>query len=65
MGALVHARVCRLVYGAGDSKWGAAGSLYDFSRDKRLNHTLEVVSGVCETECREIMQRFFRNRRSG
>ncbi|MBI5593356.1 MAG: tRNA adenosine(34) deaminase TadA [Deltaproteobacteria bacterium] len=64
MGAIIHARVGRLIYGAGDSRWGAAGSLYDLSADKRLNHRLEVISGVCETECREILQRFFRDRRS-
>jgi tRNA(adenine34) deaminase len=64
MGAIIHARVSRLVYGAKDSKWGAAGSLYDLSADKRLNHSLEVIAGVCESECREILQRFFRDRRS-
>ena len=64
MGAIIHARVSRLVYGAGDSRWGAAGSLYDLSVDKRLNHSLEVIPGICETECRAILQRFFRNRRS-
>jgi tRNA(adenine34) deaminase len=64
MGAIIHARISRLVYGARDSKWGAAGSLYDLSSDKHLNHSLEVISGVCETECREILQRFFRDRRS-
>jgi len=63
MGALVHARVERLVFGAGDPKWGAAGSLYDLSRDPRLNHRVEVISGVCEAECRELMQGFFRARR--
>jgi tRNA(adenine34) deaminase len=64
MGALIHARVARLVYGAADPKWGAAGSLYDIGHDPRLNHQLEVVSGVCEEECREIMQAFFRSRRT-
>jgi tRNA(adenine34) deaminase len=64
MGAIIHARVSRLVYGAGDSRWGAAGSLYDLSADKRLNHSLVVIAGVCESECREILQRFFRDRRS-
>jgi len=64
MGAILHARISRLVYGARDSKWGAAGSLYDLSDDKRLNHRLEVIAGVCETECRGILQRFFRDRRS-
>lgn len=64
MGAIIHARVSRLVYGTWDSRWGAAGSLFDLSTDKRLNHNLEVISGVCEAECREILQRFFRDRRS-
>ena len=64
MGAIIHARISRLVYGAKDSRWGAAGSLCDLSADKRLNHSLEVIPGVCETECREILQRFFRDRRS-
>jgi tRNA(adenine34) deaminase len=64
MGAIIHARVSRLVYGARDPKWGAAGTLYDFSADKRLNHRLDVIPGVCEIECREILQRFFRDRRS-
>ncbi len=64
MGAIIHARVSRLVYGARDPKWGAAGTLYDFSADKRLNHSLDVIPGVCEIECREILQRFFRDRRS-
>ncbi|MFO7751433.1 MAG: tRNA adenosine(34) deaminase TadA [Desulfobacteraceae bacterium] len=64
MGAAIHARVARVVYGANDPKWGGAGSLYDFSSDKRLNHTLEVVSGVCRNEAREIIRTFFRNKRS-
>jgi tRNA(adenine34) deaminase len=63
MGAVVHARVTRVVYGAPDPKWGAAGSLYHFALDLRLNHRPEVVAGVCEVECREIMQRFFRLKR--
>jgi tRNA(adenine34) deaminase len=63
MGALLHARVARVVYGAPDPKWGAAGSLYNASQDPRLNHQLEVVSGVCEDECRELLQAFFRSKR--
>jgi tRNA(adenine34) deaminase len=63
MGAVVHARVARVVYGAPDPKWGAAGSLYHFAQDGRLNHRPGVVSGVCETECRELMQEFFRLKR--
>jgi len=64
MGAIIHARVKRLVYGAPDPKWGAAGSLYDFGADTRFNHRVEVKKGVCETECRQLIQEFFRKRRS-
>ena len=63
MGAVVHARVARVVFGAPDSKWGAAGSLYHFALDPRLNHRPEVVAGVCEIECRELIQEFFRLKR--
>lgn len=63
MGAIVHARVKRLVFGAPDSKWGAAGSLYDLSADTRLNHRVEVVSGILEEPCRQLMQDFFRSKR--
>jgi tRNA(adenine34) deaminase len=64
MGGVIHARLSRVVFGALDPKWGAAGSLYDFASDARLNHTLEVVSGVCENEATEIIRDFFRNKRS-
>ncbi|HSO61424.1 MAG TPA: tRNA adenosine(34) deaminase TadA [Desulfobacterales bacterium] len=63
MGALVHARVARLVFGATDPKWGAAGSLYNLGQDRRLNHQIEVIAGVCEPECRELVQEFFRRKR--
>ena len=63
MGALVHARVKRIIYGATDPKWGAAGSLYNFSEDFRLNHQVETINGVREEECRELMQAFFRAKR--
>ncbi len=63
MGAIIHARVSTLVFGAYDPKWGAAGSIYDFSNDSRLNHRLKVIPGVCEAECRRLMQDFFRERR--
>lgn len=64
-GALVLARVDRLVYGAGDPKAGAAGTLCNIVQDERLNHRLEMTSGVLEDECRTVMQQFFRDRRSG
>jgi tRNA(adenine34) deaminase len=63
MGALIHARVARLVFGARDPKWGAAGSLYNVAQDPRLNHQVEVIAGVCEAECRELVQEFFRRKR--
>jgi tRNA(adenine34) deaminase len=63
MGAAVHARITRLVFGTGDPKGGAAGSLYDLARDERLNHRIEVVSGILEEECRALLQDFFRKRR--
>ncbi len=63
MGALVHARVKRIIYGATDPKWGAAGSLYNFAEDFRLNHRVEIISSVREEECRELMQAFFRTKR--
>ena len=63
MGALVHARISQLVYGARDPKWGAAGSLYELAGDNRLNHRVEIIAGVCEDECRTLMQDFFRSKR--
>lgn len=63
MGALIHARIGRLVFGAKDLKWGAVGSLYDFSEDRRFNHKIEVTAGVLEAECREMIQDFFRKKR--
>lgn len=60
MGATIAARVSRLVFGAFDPKAGAAGSLYNLATDRRLNHRIEVVSGIMEEECRALMQDFFR-----
>ncbi len=58
-GALVLARVNRLVYGCRDSKAGALGSVYDVVRDGRLNHTYRITPGVLEADCREVLRRFF------
>ena len=63
MGAMIHARVSTLVFGTKDSKWGAAGSLYHFAQDKRLNHHPKVIGGVCQDTCRQLMQNFFKNKR--
>jgi tRNA(adenine34) deaminase len=62
-GALIYARVKRLVFGAPDSKAGACVSLYRIPEDPRLNHRLEVTGGIREAECRELMQQFFQSRR--
>ena len=64
MGAIIHARVARLVFGAHDPKWGAAGSLYDFAHDTRLNHQPEIVSGICGEDCRALMRGFFKDKRA-
>jgi tRNA(adenine34) deaminase len=62
-GALVWARVARLVYGAPDHKAGAVHSLFEICTSDTLNHRLEVRSGVLEDNCRALMQSFFRARR--
>ncbi|MEO3811357.1 tRNA adenosine(34) deaminase TadA [Sphaerisporangium sp. B11E5] len=62
-GAAVLARVDRLVYGAVDEKAGAAGSLWDVVRDRRLNHRPEVIAGVLAGECAAVLRDFFAERR--
>ncbi len=61
-GALVQSRVDRVVYGARDDKAGAAGSLWDVVRDRRLNHRPEVIEGVLAEECALLLTDFFRDR---
>ncbi|MEU8652823.1 tRNA adenosine(34) deaminase TadA [Streptomyces sp. NPDC048737] len=61
-GALVQSRVDRVVYGARDDKAGAAGSLWDVVRDRRLNHRPEVVEGVLAADCARLLTEFFRSR---
>ena len=62
-GALLQARVGRLVFGAEDPRAGAVRSLYTLLEDKRLNHRVEVTSGILAQECREVLRGFFRERR--
>ena len=62
-GAIVAARIPRVVFGAWDSRVGASGSLYDLLRDGRLGTPVEVISGVLETECAEVLTQFFESRR--
>jgi tRNA(adenine34) deaminase len=62
-GAMVHARVERLVYGARDPKTGAAGSVFDLTAGERLNHRIETTAGVLADACGDLLRRFFRERR--
>ncbi len=62
-GALVQARVRRLVFGAEDPKNGGVQSLYSLLNDERLNHRVEIRSAVLQEECREILRRFFKDKR--
>lgn len=58
-GAMINARIRRLVFGCCDNKGGAVGSLYHVLSDTRLNHQVEVISGILEAECRDLLKRFF------
>ena len=64
MGALMHARVSKVVFGTRDPKWGAAGSLYNLAEDRRFNHQPQIIEGICESECKKLMQDFFREKRT-
>jgi len=63
-GGMIHARLKRLVYGASDSKAGAAGSVFELVNHSRLNHQMPVTSGVLDQECGELLREFFRQRRT-
>ena len=63
MGAIIHARVGHVVYGANDPKWGAAGSLYAFQEDMRLNHHPRMTGGICKNQCKQLMVDFFKKKR--
>ena len=62
-GAMVLARIARLVIGTDDPKTGACGSLYNIASDERLNHSIEITRGVLAEECSAILKDFFRSRR--
>ncbi len=64
MGALIHARVSRLVYGTPDPKTGAAGSIYNIAGDGLLNHQIEITSDVLKKECSQLLKQFFKRRRA-
>jgi tRNA(adenine34) deaminase len=63
VGAMVHARIAELYFGARDAKAGALGSVYDIGRDGLLNHRIEVCGGLMEAECAALLRDFFRSRR--
>ncbi|MCG9127399.1 tRNA adenosine(34) deaminase TadA [Candidatus Poribacteria bacterium] len=62
-GAIVQARIPRIVYATADPKAGAAGTLYNILQDERLNHQVDVVSGVCAEESSAVLKSFFKDRR--
>lgn len=64
-GAILNARIKRLVYGCNDPKGGAVRSLYQLLNDPRLNHQVEVVGGVMEEDCGKILTEFFKSLRQG
>jgi tRNA(adenine34) deaminase len=64
VGAVIHARLAAVKYGARDEKAGALGSVYDIGRDGRLNHRIEVVGGLMEDECAAVLRDFFQQRRA-
>ena len=63
MGALIQARVPRLVFGCHDPKGGAAGTLYDLSNDRRLNHRIKLAAGVMAADCEKMLKDFFKGLR--
>jgi len=63
-GAMIHARLKRLIYGASDPKAGAAGSVLEVLNHPRLNHQMEVTGNVLDEECGELLREFFRQRRA-
>lgn len=63
-GAMIHARIQRLVYGCSDPKGGAVDSLYKILTDSRLNHQIEVVSAVLQNDCSSLLKKFFEERRT-
>jgi tRNA(adenine34) deaminase len=65
IGAIILARVSRVVFGAWDPKAGACGSVFDLTNEPRLNHRVEIVGGLLEAESQTLLQQFFRQLRTG
>lgn len=62
-GAIIHARVKRLVFAASDPRSGAAGSVFDILNTNKLNHIVEIEQGVLEEDCAQLLKQFFKNKR--
>lgn len=65
IGAIILARISRVVFGAWDPKAGACGSVFDFTNEPRLNHRVEILGGLLELESQALIQQFFRQLRTG
>ena len=63
LGAMIHARVSRIVFGAYDQKTGVCGSCTDLSTSQCFNHTIAIEGGVLANDCKQLLQQFFKNRR--
>ena len=63
LGAMIHARVSRIVFGAYDQKTGVCGSCQDLSTSECFNHTISIEGGVLANDCKQLLQQFFKNRR--
>ena len=63
LGAMMHARIARIVFGASDPKTGVCGSHADLTSESFFNHEMEIIGGVLEKECKELLQSFFKSRR--
>lgn len=64
LGAMIHARVSKVVFGAFDEKTGVCGSCQDLSTSECFNHAIEIQGGVLADECKNLLQNFFKNRRN-
>jgi len=64
-GAILHARIQRVVYGARDPKTGASGSVFDVLTTDKLNHRVEITQGVLQQQCGDLLRQFFKSRRQG
>jgi tRNA(adenine34) deaminase len=62
-GALINSRIKKIVFGARDPRWGACGSVFNIVQDKRLNHQIEIIEGICQDECASLLKEFFKKRR--